>query len=103
MELQELVKDAPKFVSMERGELVAYAYAMYAAGVKMDAENDKLREQGARLFDKTLELGTDNAKLRKLVLDALTTISWCTIDCCPSDNKKRELNERARVLGIEVG
>ena len=40
--------------------------------------------------------------LEELVRDALTTISWCTIDCCPSDNKKRELNARARELGIEV-
>lgn len=47
-------------------------------------------------------LEAENAKLRELVLDALTTISWCTIDCCPSDNKKRELNERARELGAEV-
>lgn len=43
-EFQELTKDAPKFASMERGELVAYAYATYAAGAKMDAENAKLRE-----------------------------------------------------------
>lgn len=43
-EFQELVKDAPKFASMERGELVAYAYAMCAAGAKTDAENAKLRE-----------------------------------------------------------
>lgn len=43
-EFQELIKDAPKFASMERGELVAYAYAIYAAGAKMDAENAKLRE-----------------------------------------------------------
>lgn len=43
-EFQELVKNAPKFASMECGELVAYAYAMYAAGVKTDAENAKLRE-----------------------------------------------------------
>lgn len=42
-EFQELVKDAPNFVSMERGKLVAYAYAMYAAGAKTDAENAKLR------------------------------------------------------------
>lgn len=33
---------------------------------KLEAENAKLREQGARLFDKTLELGTENAKLREL-------------------------------------
>lgn len=43
-EFQELVKDAPKFASMEHGELVIYAYAMYAAGAKMDAEIAKLRE-----------------------------------------------------------
>lgn len=29
------------------------------------AENTKLREQGARLFDKTLELGTENDRLRE--------------------------------------
>lgn len=50
-----------------------------------------------------LKAEAENAKLRELVRDALTTISWCTIDCCPSDNKKRELNERAHELGIEVG
>lgn len=43
-EFQELVKDAPEFALMERGELAIYAYAMYAAGVKADAENAKLRE-----------------------------------------------------------
>ena len=31
------------------------------------AENEKLREQGERLFDKTLELATENDKLRELV------------------------------------
>lgn len=34
---------------------------------ELRAENDRLREQGARLFDKTLELGTENAKLRELL------------------------------------
>ena len=43
-EFQELIKDAPNFVSMERGELVVYAYGMYAAGVKTNTENIKLRE-----------------------------------------------------------
>ncbi len=43
-EFQELVKDAPKFASMERGELVAYAYGTYAEGAKTNAENAKLRE-----------------------------------------------------------
>lgn len=36
---------------------------------EVEAENAKLREQGARLFDKTLELATENAKLRELVRD----------------------------------
>lgn len=43
-EFQELTQDAQNFVSMERGELVAYAYGMFAAGTKANAENAKLRE-----------------------------------------------------------
>ena len=43
-EFQELIKDAPKFESMERGELVAHAYGMFAAGNKSEAENAKLRQ-----------------------------------------------------------
>lgn len=43
-EIQELIKDAPNFVSMEHGELVGYAYGMYAAGTKTNTENAKLRE-----------------------------------------------------------
>lgn len=48
------------------------------------------------------ELARENAKLRELVRDALATISWCTIDCYPSDSRKRELYESARELGVEV-
>lgn len=36
---------------------------------RTNAENAKLQEQGARLFDKTLELGTENAKLRDELAD----------------------------------
>lgn len=43
-EFQELTQDAPNFVSMERGELVTYAYGMFAAGTKANVENAKLRE-----------------------------------------------------------
>lgn len=62
-EFQELTQDAPNFVSMERGELVAYAYGMFAAGTKSNAEN---------------------AKLRKLVRDVYT-LHWSGLDCteCP--------------------
>ena len=86
-------------------------------------ENEKLREKARRQADELTALRkaieqrngefrpwkrqaerfvAENAKLRELVRDALTTISWCTIDCYPSDNKKRELNERARELGVET-
>lgn len=44
-----------------------YAERAIAAFERLETENAKLREQGARLFDKTLELGAENAKLRELV------------------------------------
>lgn len=62
-----------------------------------DAEHDE-----SRAWDRVRKAEADADRLRELVRDALTTISWCTIDCCPSDNKKRELNARARELGVEV-
>ena len=43
-EFLELVKGAPNFNAMERDELVMYAYAMFAAGAKVDFENAKLRK-----------------------------------------------------------
>lgn len=73
-EFQELIKDAPKFDSMERGELVAYAYAIYAAGAKADAEN---------------------AKLRKQLIDLKCA------PCC-GDSCWLHLPERLRELGVEV-
>lgn len=33
---------------------------------RLKADNDRLREQSERLFDKTLELATENSKLREL-------------------------------------
>ena len=54
-EFQELIQDAPNFVSMEHGELVAYAYGMFAAGTKVDAENSKLRECLQDLAEHILE------------------------------------------------
>ena len=43
-EFGELTKNAPKFEQMGKGELVAYAYGLFAAGNKAEDENDKLRE-----------------------------------------------------------
>lgn len=68
-EFQELVKDAPKFASMERGELVTYAYAMYAAGAKTDSENAKLRELVADVHE---ALCSDKAGMfHKLILASM--------------------------------
>lgn len=87
-------------------------------------ENAKLRKQGERLFDKTLELGTDNAKLQEenerfIVKLNAEHIARQNVE---SDNAKlRELvkdiyvdmwalgewlepyEQRMRDLGIEVG
>ena len=57
------------------------------------AENAKLRKQGERLFDKALELGTENAKLRLLVRNLIRATH-------PLDRAK--LIENAAELGIEV-
>lgn len=62
----------------------------------------ELCDRIANLESDLTESKAENAKLRELLRDTLTTISWCTIDCCPSDSKKRELNARACELGIEL-
>lgn len=72
-------------------------------------ENAKLREQGARLFDKTLELKTDNDKLRGLVRDlweACPADGYYCIYHCEHYDKESEshckLEDRMAELGIEV-
>lgn len=119
-EFQELIKDAPKFDLMERGELVAYAYAMYAAGTKADAENAKLRQLVESIIDRSFRtadkmdcLDKENAKLRKL---AHLVAEYVSVDQCESCVTKRaciagELDmcsirkailEKLSELGIEV-
>ena len=96
-EFQELVKDAPNFASMEHGELVAYAYAMYAAGAKMDAENDKLRKLMTRMAD---ALG-----IYSEWVDAKWCKSSCRLEfeCWPEDMDIRCPAWAAmRELGVEV-
>jgi predicted nuclease with TOPRIM domain len=68
----------------------------------LESENAKLREQGERLFDKTLALATENAELRELVrhLRECTRHNVCAAceyadDACDFDYDLRE-------LGIEV-
>ena len=78
-------------------------YYQLAKGEELPDEFCAVRDVGGEPSEYTFYVPeAENVKLRELVRDALTTISWCTIDCCPSDNKKHELNERAKPLGIEV-
>ena len=60
---------------------------------QLKAENTKLRKQCERLFDKALELGTENAKLRLLVRNLFRATH-------PTD--RAELIANAAELGIEV-
>ena len=66
------------------------------------AENAKLREQGARLFDKTLELGTENELLRELVRD-MWRDGMCECDefgaCAECEY---HFTDRMRELGVDA-
>ena len=69
------------------------------------AEVDRLREQGARLFDKTLELGTENERLRELVRDMWDF--YCVVPDEPHASKEEidfsiEVWKRMRELRIEM-
>ena len=103
-EFQEFTQDAPNFVSMERGELVAYAYGMFAAVTKVEAENAKLREsleyannEWENESMEYLSTQVDNAKLRELVRDMCV---WAYIDSdCDLEDR---FADRIRELGVEV-
>jgi len=71
----------------------------YVAG--LESENASLRGAAMGLGNECARLRTDNARLRMLLSGALTTISWCTLDSCPSDSKKKELYDSARELGVD--
>ena len=66
-----------------QGDEYETAYVSKSELVDALDENAKLLEQGARLFDKTLELGTENAKLRELA----RKLAWCAVvpDCGKCD------------------
>ena len=65
------------------------------------AENTKLREQGERLFDKTLELGTENAKLRQAFSETLLRLIAAN-ETTVSNYMDDEYCNLLRELGIEV-
>jgi NADPH-dependent 2,4-dienoyl-CoA reductase/sulfur reductase-like enzyme len=69
--------------------------------VTLIEQNAKLREQGAQLFDKTLELGTENAKLRELCVKALEWLRWAGGITCPPEVPD-EFADELRELGVEV-
>lgn len=55
---------------LERGNVVEEVHSITRQYIEdLTAENDKLKEKGERLFDKTLELATENAKLRDLMYE----------------------------------
>jgi hypothetical protein len=73
------------------------------------AENERLQEQSERLFDKTLELATENALLRELVrdyhrfADAMCAERGCE-GCSQRDDGACEhgvLTSRECVLGVD--
>lgn len=72
---------------------------------ELKAENALLWEQGVQLFDKTLELETENAKLRELVADAWGYISHHA-NATWTHKKRKEvrhsLSDRMRELGVEL-
>ena len=65
----------------------------------LEHENAKLQKQAARLFDKTLELATKNAKLQELVEDMWLEGAFAPGACYVETDR---LEERTRELGIEV-
>ena len=91
-EFQELVKDAPQFVSMERGELVTYAYAMFAAGTKADSENAKLRELVRDMWEGYNDPRCEDCPLKN---------NPSCVDC-PICAREAAVIDRMRELGIEV-
>lgn len=70
------------------------------------AENAKLRDQGARLFDKTLELGTENVELLNLVRDIYDEYRYLRMrfhrTYVQHEERMRVIEQRMRKLGAEV-
>ena len=67
----------------------------------LEAENAKLRKQGARLFDKMLELGTENAKLRELLAELYQCSRQCGCDRCGYKDGCAMFDRMAQ-MGVEV-
>ena len=63
---------------------------------RLQAENSELREQGERLFDKTLELGTENSQLRELVAEI-----WPIAEYAGYEHELSRARELMRELGYE--
>lgn len=71
---------------------------------RLERKIAKLQKQGERLLDKTLELGTNNAKLRELVRYAYECAihsDHATCDDCRRMNGYCILEQRMRELGVE--
>ena len=97
-ELRELIKDAPKFEHMERTELVAHAYGLYAAGNKAGDENAKLRELVRDMRKAFFALDIDHCQAcpRDTINGPCTKYLVGGSDECSFEEDMRE-------LGIEAG
>ena len=93
-------------------ESIGMGGELYKRETPLKAENAKMREQGARLFDKVLELFDENDKLRKLVADMWDGMCGYAHECRDCEHYKLHEGQRfagecryhirMRELGIEV-
>lgn len=75
---------------------------------QLKTENDKLRGEGVRLLDKTLELASENDKLRELLRDTLIqTDQYCDKygieyedNADAWDKADADIDRRLRELGV---
>lgn len=82
------------------GELRIEAERLCDENDRLQAENAKLGKQGARLFDKVLELGTENANLRNLFYEAWNWMQRARYDGSIRDYEMDEIGMKAVALGF---
>ena len=101
--LHDYLAESPSVIYPE--DVLAYLPAI-------EAENAQLREQGERLFDKTLELGTKNAKLRDSLKALMigTNVELCADRDAPQcqecsmalDERRCAMSDAMELLGIDM-
>ena len=82
--------------------ILAKVGALHGEIDRLQDEDAKLWEQGERLFDKTLELETENAKLRELVQNLYACINHRNCDDCEYVDEACEFERSMCELGVKV-